>query len=81
MQGRPGEVVRAAFEIAERMGATVAQVALQWIMTHPEITVVITGADNAEQLDNNIGAVDLRLAEEDLAELSRLSEGLSVTGW
>jgi aryl-alcohol dehydrogenase-like predicted oxidoreductase len=81
MQGRPGEVVRAAFEIAERMGATVAQVALQWIMTHPEITVVITGADNAEQLDNNIGAVDLRLAEEDLAELSRLSDGLSVTGW
>ncbi len=63
------------------MDVTVAQVALQWIMTHPEISVVITGADSAEQLDDNIGSVVLQLAEEDISELNRLSEGMSITGW
>jgi 1-deoxyxylulose-5-phosphate synthase len=73
LSGRPGEVIRKAFEVAERSGATVAQVALQWIMTHPEISVVITGADTAEQLDNNVGSVDVRLSADDIEELNRVS--------
>jgi aryl-alcohol dehydrogenase-like predicted oxidoreductase len=74
-------VIRTAFAVAERTGATVAQVALQWVMTHPEITVVITGADSADQLDDNVGSVELRLSAEDIAELNRVSEGLSLVGW
>jgi aryl-alcohol dehydrogenase-like predicted oxidoreductase len=80
LNGRPGEVILKAFEVAERTGATVAQVALQWVMTHPEISVVITGADTAEQLDDNIGAVGLRLSEDDVEELNRVSEGMSLVG-
>ena len=63
------------------MGTTVAQVALQWVMTHPEISVVITGADSAEQLDDNIGSVGLRLADHDVDELNRLSDGINILGW
>jgi len=81
LNGRPGEVIRKTFEIAERTGASVAQVALQWVMTHPEISVVITGADSAEQLDDNIGSVNLQLADEDVIELNRLSEGIRLAGW
>ena len=67
--------------MSARTGATVAQVALQWVMTHPEISVVITGADSAEQLDDNIGSVGLRLADKDIDELNQVSEGVSVVGW
>ena len=81
LNGRPGEVIRAAFAVAERTGASVAQVALQWVMTHPEISVVITGADTPEQLDDNAGSVGLRLAADDIAELNRVSEGLGLVGW
>jgi len=81
LNGRPGDVIRRGFEVAERMGVSVAQVALQWVMTHPEISVVITGADTAEQLDDNIGSVNIQLADEDIAELNRLSEGISLEGW
>ena len=81
LNGRPGEVIGTALTVAERTGATVAQVALQWVMTHPEISVVITGADSAEQLDDNVGAVGLRLAGEDIDELNRVSAGLSLVGW
>jgi aryl-alcohol dehydrogenase-like predicted oxidoreductase len=81
LNGRPGDVIRTAFAVAERTGASVAQVALQWVMTHPEITIVITGADSTEQLDDNVGSVGLRLSEEDIAELSRVSEGMDLVGW
>src|SRR5215203_88743 len=74
LNGQPGDVIRTAFAVAERTGATVAQVALQWVMTHPEISVVITGADSTEQLDDNVGAVELRLPPDDVAELNRVSE-------
>ncbi|MEA2526343.1 MAG: 1-deoxyxylulose-5-phosphate synthase [Thermomicrobiales bacterium] len=81
LNGRPGDVIRTAFAVAERTGATVAQVALQWVMTHPEISVVITGADSAEQLDDNVGSVGLRLSGEDVDALNRVSEGMSLVGW
>ena len=81
LSGRPGEVLQTAFAVAERTGATVAQVALQWVMTHPEISVVITGADSAEQLDDNVGSIGLRLSSDDIDELNRVSEGMSLAGW
>jgi aryl-alcohol dehydrogenase-like predicted oxidoreductase len=81
LNGQPGDVIRTAFAVAERSGATVAQVALQWVMTHPEITVIITGADSAEQLDDNVGSVGVRLSSEDIDELNRVSEGMALVGW
>ena len=81
LSGRPGEVMRTAFAVAERTGATVAQVALQWVMTHPEISVVITGADTTEQLDDNVGSIGLRLSGDDIDELNRVSAGMSLVGW
>jgi aryl-alcohol dehydrogenase-like predicted oxidoreductase len=50
-------------------------------MTHPEISVVVTGADNAEQFDDNVGSVDLQLCDDDFAGLHRISEGMSLPGW
>jgi len=73
LNGRPGEVIRTVFAVAERIGASVAQVALQWVMTHPEISVVITGADTAEQLDDNVASVDLQLSADDTDALNRVS--------
>ena len=81
LNGRPGGVIAAVFDVAARTGATVAQVALQWVMMHPEISVVITGADTAAQLDDNLGAVGLQLASDDLDRLNQLSEGMNLTGW
>jgi aryl-alcohol dehydrogenase-like predicted oxidoreductase len=81
LKGRPGEVISKAFDVAERTGATMAQVALQWVMTHPEISVVITGADSAEQLDDNVGSVGLRLTSDDIDELTRVSDGMHLVGW
>jgi len=70
-------VIAAVSEIATRMRVTMAQVALQWVMTHPEVSVVITGA----QLDGNLGTFGVELTGDDLDRLNSLSDGLGVVGW
>jgi aryl-alcohol dehydrogenase-like predicted oxidoreductase len=74
-------VIAAVSEIATRMRVTMAQVALQWVMTHPEVSVVITGADTGAQLDENLGAFGVELTGDDLDRLNSLSYGLGVVGW
>jgi aryl-alcohol dehydrogenase (NADP+) len=63
-------LLEAARGIAQRKGATVAQVALAWGLTVPGVTSVIASATSPEQLWELLGAVTVELDEPDLAELS-----------
>lgn len=56
-------------DIARAHGATPAQIALAWVVSHPN-TVAIPGARTVEQLAENAAAADLDLGEDDLARLS-----------
>ncbi|HET9949735.1 MAG TPA: aldo/keto reductase [Longimicrobiales bacterium] len=67
------DVVDALARIAGERGATVAQVALAWVLANPAVTSVIIGARNMKQLEDNLGAVDVRLDAEDLAALDEVS--------
>ncbi len=60
-------------EIAAAHGATSAQVALAWVLSHPN-TIAIPGARTVEQLEENAAAVDLVLSDEELVRLTTLSE-------
>jgi aryl-alcohol dehydrogenase-like predicted oxidoreductase len=81
LNGQPGDVLRVAFDIAGRHGASVAQVAQAWVMTHPEVSVVIMGANTAEQFDDNVGSVVIELTDDDIAALNQASDGLAIYGW
>jgi aryl-alcohol dehydrogenase-like predicted oxidoreductase len=63
-------LLEAARAIAQRKGATVAQVALAWGLAVPGVTSVIASATSPEQLSELLGAVTVELDEPDLAELS-----------
>jgi aryl-alcohol dehydrogenase-like predicted oxidoreductase len=78
LSGRSATVLNTVREVAERTGATVAQVALKWVLSHPEITVAISGADTDAQMDQNLKAVDVQLAPEDVTRLTEVSEGLGM---
>jgi aryl-alcohol dehydrogenase-like predicted oxidoreductase len=54
-------------------GLSLPQLAIAWLLTHPYIPTVIAGADRPEHLAENVGALDLPLSAEDLAELDRLT--------
>ncbi|MEV8546732.1 aldo/keto reductase [Streptomyces sp. NPDC051572] len=59
-------------EIAERMGATPAQVALAWVLAQGEYVVPIPGTKTPKYLADNAGAADVELSTADLAELDAL---------
>ena len=59
--------------LAEARGATVAQVALAWLLHQPVVTSVIVGAKRREQLTENMAAAEIALAAEDLAALDAAS--------
>lgn len=60
--------------IAERHGASVAQVSLAWLLSRPWVTTVIIGARSMEQLEDNIAASRLELTADDLAVLDEVSQ-------
>jgi aryl-alcohol dehydrogenase-like predicted oxidoreductase len=59
--------------IAHAHGATVAQVALAWLLHKPVVTSVIIGAKRLEQLDDNLKAVSVHLTDDDMAALDKVS--------
>jgi aryl-alcohol dehydrogenase-like predicted oxidoreductase len=60
--------------IAEAHGASVAQVALAWLLHQDAVTSVIIGAKRMDQLEDNLGSVDLALADEEISRLDEVSK-------
>jgi aryl-alcohol dehydrogenase-like predicted oxidoreductase len=70
---RGHRVVEAMRPIAEAHGASVAQVALAWLLHQPVVTSVIVGAKRLDQLQQNVGASEISLSAEELARLDEVS--------
>jgi aryl-alcohol dehydrogenase-like predicted oxidoreductase len=59
--------------IALRHQAAVSQVAIAWMLADPVITSLIIGATSIAQLNENLGALNIRLAEDEIALLNKLT--------
>jgi aryl-alcohol dehydrogenase-like predicted oxidoreductase len=57
--------------IAEARGATVAQVAIAWVLSRGDDVVPLVGARRRDRLEEALGALELDLGREDLAEIER----------
>ena len=57
---------------AQERGCTTAQLALAWVLAKGDDIVPIPGTKRRKYLDENIGALDLRLSREDLDRLDRI---------
>ena len=58
-------------EIAERKGATPAQIALAWLLAQRPWIVPIPGTTKLHRVEENIAAADLELTDDDLNEIER----------
>jgi aryl-alcohol dehydrogenase-like predicted oxidoreductase len=67
------DIVEVLARVARERGASVAQVALAWVLANRAVTTVIIGARNLRQLDDNLGAVELTLSVEELKALDDVS--------
>jgi aryl-alcohol dehydrogenase-like predicted oxidoreductase len=59
--------------IAQAHNTGVATIALAWVLAKPFVTSVIIGAKRAEQLDQNLAAVDVQLTPDEIKQLDEVS--------
>jgi aryl-alcohol dehydrogenase-like predicted oxidoreductase len=64
--------------IAKAHAATVAQIALAWILANPAVTSVIIGARKTPQLDDNLKSTDVALTADDMKTLDEASRTAPV---
>ena len=60
-------------EITQNKGTSVAQGALAWAMHQPTITSPIIGANTVEQLEDTVGALEVKFTEDELKQLDEAS--------
>ena len=68
---RRNQQVASLQEVAESLDCTLAQLAIAWCASNPNVSSVITGASRPEQVADNLGAVAVleRLTPEVLADI------------
>jgi aryl-alcohol dehydrogenase-like predicted oxidoreductase len=67
-------IARVVASVAADIGCTAAQVALAWLLHQPGSVIPIIGARRVEQLDDNIGCLDIELAAGHLNRLDEASQ-------
>ncbi len=79
-EGRKHAMIDKNFTLIEEMEvmalrhkATISQVALAWMLADPVITSPIIGATSIEQLKENLGVLKVKLAEDELAFLNKMT--------
>ncbi len=73
-------IVERVIEVAGRLGAKPAQVALAWMLGKDVVTAPIVGATRVEHLTDAVDAVELELAAEDVSYLEEPYEPHAVSG-
>jgi aryl-alcohol dehydrogenase-like predicted oxidoreductase len=71
---RTWDIIDALIVLANQRGATPSQIALAWVASRPAVTSVILGARTLGQLDDNLGAAQVKLTDDELAKLDTVSD-------
>lgn len=70
---RAYDAVEVLAKVAETQNASIAQVALSWLLHQPAVTSVLIGAKNMHQLQANLASAEVELLPEQLAELNAVT--------
>ncbi|WCK56766.1 aldo/keto reductase [Aneurinibacillus sp. Ricciae_BoGa-3] len=67
-------------KIATGKDATPAQIALAWVLAQKSWIVPIPGTRKIERLEENLGAVDVKLTPEELSDLNDVLSKIEISG-
>ena len=67
-------------EIAQRKKATPAQIAIAWLLARKPWIVPIPGTTKLHRLEENLGAVNIKLTADDLSEIDRVASAIKIEG-
>jgi len=61
-------------KVSQELQVPMSQVALAWILSHPEITCVLPGIRNIQQLTENMAGAEQKLSPDIIARLTKISQ-------
>jgi aryl-alcohol dehydrogenase-like predicted oxidoreductase len=67
-------IVETLKEIAANHDASIVEIALAWVLTRETVTAPIIGVNTLEQLNQNHGALEITLSDDDLETLNTVSD-------
>lgn len=73
LNARSLEIADVVGTIADELGASRSQVALAWTLRHPAVVSPVMGARTLQQAEDNFGALEIVLSDEQLARLDQIS--------
>jgi aryl-alcohol dehydrogenase-like predicted oxidoreductase len=71
---RAYDIIDVLTPMAKTKNATVAQLALAWLLNQPAVTTVIIGANKMEQLEDNLKSVNIEFTPEELDQIDAVSK-------
>ena len=78
LDGAVADVIQTLHELAAELSKTPAQVAIAWVLDHPEVTCAISGVDNEAQLADVLGSVGWALPQEARQRLDDVSSAMAT---
>lgn len=73
-QERTYDILDVLIKVAKEANSTPARVALSWLQSKPGVASSIIGARSIEHLDDNLGALELKLSDEHIKALDAVSK-------
>ncbi len=67
------DLIEAMARLAKARKCSVAQLALAWLLSKDWATTILLGASKLSQLEDNLGAVDVKLSADDVKKLDELT--------
>ena len=78
-EGSPLEgPIRALDAVANEVGATRPQVCVAWVLSHPEVTSVLAGAEKPEHVSDNFKGTQITLPEEAVQQLNAAADAYTA---
>ncbi len=74
------KLVEALQEVAKGKGATVAQVAIAWVLSRGEDIVPLVGSRRPQQLEEALGALELKVTSQDIAQIEEAVPPNAIAG-
>lgn len=67
-------------KLAAEKGVTSAQIALAWLLAQKPWIVPIPGTTKLHRLEENLGAADIPLSQDDLQQITQALETVKIVG-
>ncbi|KAH9850230.1 Aldo/keto reductase [Lenzites betulinus] len=74
------QIVNRVEEIAKKKDAKMAQIALAWVLARPGVSAPIIGTTNLSNLEELLGALDIKLTDEEIKYLEEPYKATAITG-